>query len=262
MTNHKSDYAPVNGLRMYYEIHGAGDPLVLIHGSFSAIGTSFGKLLPHLAKNRQVIAVEFQGHGRTADIDRPLSPQLIAGDVAALLDHLGIRQADVLGYSLGSTIAFQIALTRPDLVRKLILASFSFTAEGLHPGLSDGFETLRPEHLIGSPFHDEYLQLAPRPEDFPALVDKVSDLMRTLRNPTADDVRSIQAPTMLVIGDSDIIRPEHAVETFRLRGGGVAGDQVGLPPARLAVLPGTTHVTLVHRAEWLASMIDDFLAAS
>ncbi|MEV0825216.1 alpha/beta fold hydrolase [Nonomuraea rubra] len=261
MTTHTSGYAPVNGLDMYYEIHGTGDPLVLIHGSFSAIGTSFGKLLPYLAKNRQVIGVEIQGHGRTADIDRPLSPQVLAGDVAALLGHLGVGRADVLGYSLGSSIAFHVAQQRPDLVRKLVLASFSFTPDGLHPGLADGFESIRPEHLHGSPFHDEYLQLAPRPGDFPMLCEKVSALMRDLVEPTAEEVRSIQAPTMVVIGDSDIIRPEHAVETFRLRGGGVAGDQAGLPDARLAVLPGTTHVTLVHRAEWLASMIDDFLAA-
>ncbi|MBF8185457.1 alpha/beta hydrolase [Nonomuraea sp. K274] len=249
-------------MRMYYEIHGTGDPLVLLHGTFSAIGTSFGRLLPHLAKTRKVIAVEFQGHGRTADIDRPFSSQLLADDVAALLDHFGIGTADLFGYSLGSSVAFHVALKRPDLVRKLVLASFSFSADGMHPGLSDGFESLRPEHLIGSPFHDEYLQLAPRPADFPALVEKVNDFMRNLRNPTAEDVQSITAPTMVVIGDSDIIRPEHAVETFRLLGGGVAGDQVGLPKSRLAVLPGTTHVTLVHRADWLSSMIDEFLDAS
>ncbi|WP_223190756.1 alpha/beta fold hydrolase [Nonomuraea terrae] len=259
MTDHTSGYAPVNGMRMYYEVHGSGDPLVLLHGSFSAIGTSFGALLPHLAESRRVIALEFQGHGRTADIHRPLSSALLADDVAGLLEHLGIPRADVFGYSLGADVAFHLALKRPELVRKLVLAAFSYAAHGLHPGLSDGFENLRPEHLAGSPFHEEYLRLAPRPGDFAELVEKVSAFARDARDFTADDVRSLAAPALVVIGDSDIVRPEHAVETFRLLGGGVAGDQTGLPASRLAVLPGTTHVTLVHRAEWLAPMVADFL---
>ncbi|MEV0616499.1 alpha/beta fold hydrolase [Nonomuraea sp. NPDC050404] len=258
----RTGYAPVNGMRMYYEVHGTGDPVVLLHGTFSAIGTSFGLILPHLAAGRQVIAVEFQGHGRTADIDRPLSDQAFAGDVAALLDHLGVERADLFGYSLGASVAFHVARTRPDLVRKLVLAAFTYRAEGLHPGLSDGFGELRPEFLHGTPFHEEYLRLAPRPEDFPALVAKVSDFNRRVRDFTADDVRAIAAPALIAIGDSDIVRPEHAVEMFRLFGGGVAGDQAGLPASRLAILPGTTHVTLVHRAEWLASMVAEFLDAS
>ncbi|WP_220040291.1 alpha/beta fold hydrolase [Nonomuraea aridisoli] len=259
MTEHTSGYAPVNGMRMYYEVHGSGEPLVLLHGAFSAIGTSFGALLPHLAESRQVVALEFQGHGRTADIHRPLSSELLADDVAGVLEHLGIPKADVFGYSLGADVAFHLALKRPERVRKLVLAAFSYAAHGLHPGLSDGFENLRPEHLAGSPFHEEYLRLAPRPGDFAELVEKVSAFSRDVRDFTADDVRSLAAPALVVIGDSDIVRPEHAVELFRLLGGGVVGDQAGLPASRLAVLPGTTHVTLVHRAEWLASMVADFL---
>src|SRR5215213_2449682 len=129
------NYADVNGLHMYYEVHGAGQPLVLLHGAFSAIGTSFGKLLPGLSRHRQVIAVEQQAHGRTADIDRPLSIENMAGDVAALLRHLGIPRGDVFGYSMGAAVALHLAITQPEVVRKLVFGAATFSLEGVHPGL-------------------------------------------------------------------------------------------------------------------------------
>lgn len=257
MTTH--GYAPVNGLEMYYEIHGTGRPLVLIHGAFSGIGTSFGAMLPALAKNRQVIAVELQGHGRTADIDRPLAIPHLADDMAALLGHLGIGEADVLGYSLGAGVALELALRHPELVRKLVLTSLSHTRDGLHPGMTEGMKMLEPAHLEGSPFHREYLDTAPNPQDFPTLVAKVKQFNEEIPAWPAETLRSIQAPALTVIGDSDIVRPEHAVEMFRLFGGGVAGDIAGLPNSRLAVLPGTTHVTVVHRTDLLTPMIEEFL---
>jgi pimeloyl-ACP methyl ester carboxylesterase len=261
MMNHEHGYAKVNGLEMYYEIHGEGDPIVLLHGSFSAIGTSFGQVLPRLEKDRKVIAVEFQGHGRTADIDRPLSVENLADDVAGLLGHLGLEKADAFGYSLGAGVALQLALRHPGLVRKLVLASVTYDNSGFHPGMTEGIDHLQPEHLMGSPFHDEYVALSPRP-DFAGLVAKVKAMNHALPELSPEAVRSITAPVLLMIGDSDIIRPEHSVEFFRLLGGGVAGDQAGLPQSQLAVLPGTTHVTLVHRADWLSSMINEFLATS
>lgn len=261
----RTGYAPVNGLQMYYELHGAprddAPPLVLIHGAFSGIGTSFGPLLPGLSRTRQVIGVELQGHARTADIDRPLRSALLADDIAALLDHLGFVQADILGYSLGSDVALHIVLKYPARVRKQVLVSASYKLAGLHPGLLEGMDQLQPEMLHGSPFHDEYMALAPYPDAFPALVDKVKDFDRTLEDFPADAIRGIQAPTLLVVGDADIVQPEHAVEMFRLLGGGVMGDIAGLPNARLAILPGTTHVTVVQRSAWLVPMIDEFLDA-
>lgn len=261
----RTGYAPVNGLQMYYEIHGADradvPPLVLIHGAFSGIATSFGGFLPGLAETRQVIAVEFQAHARTADIDRPLRGELLADDIAALLDHLGVEQADVCGYSMGADVALHFALKFPQRLRKQVLISASYTLAGLHPGMLEGMEMLEPEMLYGSPFHDEYLALAPDPDAFPALVEKIKDYNRAAQDYPADAIRGIQAPTMLVIGDSDIVQPEHAVEMFRLLGGGVIGDIAGLPNARLAILPGTTHVTVMHRAAWLVPMIEEFLAA-
>ncbi len=257
----RTGYAPVNGLNMYYEIHGTGQPLVLLHGAFSAIGTSFGKLLPDLAKTRQVIAVELQAHGRTADIDRPLTIEQMAEDTAALLRHLGIERADLFGYSMGAGVALQIAIQHPDLVRKLVVAAATYTKNGLHPGLLAGLENLQLEHLAGTPWHEEYARIAPNPEDWSTLFEKKRHLDRELPDWPSETIQAIKAPTLIVIGDSDIVRPEHAVEMFRLLGGGVVGDLAGLPHSQLAVLPGTTHVTLVDRADWLFSMIAAFLDA-
>jgi pimeloyl-ACP methyl ester carboxylesterase len=252
-------FAPVNGLEMYYEIHGKGQPLVLLHGAFSAIGTSFGKVLPSFSRDRQVIAVELQGHGRTADIDRPLTLEQMAEDVVALLHYLRIDQADFFGYSMGAGVALQIAIRHPEVVRKLVVASDTYNNSGFHPGLIAGLANLKPEHMAGSPWQEEYTRLAPKPEDFPKLVAKVTHLNTHFPDIPGEKIQAIQAPTLIIIGDSDIVRPEHAVEMFRLLGGGVPGDNLGMPNSQLAVLPGTSHETLVDRADWLVSMISTFL---
>jgi pimeloyl-ACP methyl ester carboxylesterase len=247
---------------MYYEIHGTGQPLVLLHGAFSAIGTSFGALLPGLAAERRVVAFELQAHGRTADIDRPLTLEQMADDVAAALRHLGIEQADVLGYSMGGAVALRLAIRHPDVVRKLVLLSVTYTLDGVHPGLMDGLGEMQPEMMHGSPWHDEYMQIAPRPEDFARLFTKKTEMDRGTTDVPAEAVQAIRAPTLLVIGDSDLVRPEHAVEMFRLLGGGVFGDMPpGLPDSQLAVLPGTSHVTIVSRADLLLPMLSAFLDA-
>jgi pimeloyl-ACP methyl ester carboxylesterase len=255
----RSGYAPVNGLEMYYEIHGEGRPLVLIHGGLSEIQTSFGKLLPGLARTRQAIGVELQAHGHTADIDRPLSFEQMADDVAALVRHIGIEQTDVFGYSIGGGVGLQMAIRHPELVRKLVALSVSYRADGLHPGMLEGIEQLKPENLAGTPFEAAYAKTAPRPQDWPKLIERVKELDRNVQDWPAESIQSIKAPVLLIAADSDIIRPEHAVEMFRLLGGGVAGDIVGLPRSQLAILPGTTHITTVERAELLLPMITTFL---
>lgn len=259
-------YAEVNGLRMYYEVHGKPTqqpPLVLLHGALSGIGTDFGQLIPELSKTRQVIAVEQQAHGRTADIDRPLRTPQMAEDTVALLGTLGVQRADILGYSMGAGVALQISLKHPQLVRKQVLAAGGLDANAMHPGLLENLAELKPEMLHGSPFHNDYLKNAPRPEDFPKLVARVSEHdQKALPAFPADEVRKVAAPTLTVIGDSDIVRPEHAVEMFRLFGGGVMGDTpAGLPNSQLAILPGTTHVTLPHRPDLLLPIIPAFLDA-
>jgi len=254
-------YAAINGLSMYYEIHGAGEPLVLLHGALTTIEGSFWRMLPSLAANRQVIAVEQQAHGRTADIDRPLTYEGMGKDTAELLRQLGIREADIFGYSMGAGIAIEIAVRYPDLVRRLVLASPAYTRDGLYPEMFEGIETLTPKAFVKTPLPEEYARTAPNPENWPVLIEKVKQLDREFQGWTAEAIQSIRAPTLIIIGDADVVRPEHAVEMFRLLGGGVFGDLAGLPRSRLAVLPGTTHVTLVDRTDWLLAMIKEFLDA-
>jgi pimeloyl-ACP methyl ester carboxylesterase len=258
----RSGYAPVNGLDMYYEIHGTGQPLVLLHGAFSAIGTSFQKLLPDLAKNRQVIGLEMQAHGRTADIDRPLSLEQMADDTVAARQHLGVDRADLFGYSMGAAVALRVAIRHPEAVRKLVVASVTFNREGIHPGLMEGLGEMTPEMMYGSPWHEEYMRLAPHPEQFATLFAKKTQMDREMQDLPPEAIQAIQAPTLLILGDSDLVRPEHAVEMFRLLGGGVFGDTpAGLPASQLAVLPGTSHVTVVDRTDLLLAIIPPFLDA-
>ncbi|MDQ5817391.1 MAG: alpha/beta hydrolase [Actinomycetota bacterium] len=261
----QAGYAPVNGLEMYYEVHGTGQPLVVLHGAYMTIGT-MGEVVPGLAEARRVIAVELQGHGRTVDVDRPLTYEQMADDVAALIGHLGIEQADVFGYSMGGGVALQVAVRHPEVVRKLVVASASYTSDGMHPELLEMIPTIAPEAFAGSPIEEAYLRTAPNPDDFPNLVAKLKRLdMEPFAWPP-EDIRKIAAPTLLIVGDSDAIRLEHAVELFRLLGGGVMGDLAGLPKSQLAVLPGTTHFVppgsaVLDRADWLVSMIGGFLDA-
>ncbi len=258
----KGRYATVNGLRMYYEIHGTGQPLVLLPGALSTIETSFATTLPALAKTRRVIAIELQAQGRTADRDGPLSYEQMAGDVDALLGQLGIAQADFFGYSLGGAVALQVALRHPNRARKFVFAgASSYSPDAFYPEIIEVQKTMKPENFAGSPFQLAYARVAPQPDHWPDVVAKTAELDRTWRGFPAEQLRAITAPALLVIGDADIVRPEHTVEMFRLLGGGVPGDLHGLPRSQLAVLPGTTHIALVDRADWLVTMIVAFLNA-
>ncbi len=223
----------------------------------------FGKLLPALAKTRKVIAVEQQAHGRTADIDRPMRYEQMADDTAAFLEQRKIANADIFGFSLGGGIALQLAIRHPALVRKLVIAGATYNNEGIYPEVLAGLKTtFSPEAFAGSPMEAGYAKVAPNPSDFPNLVNKVQQLTSGVESWSPEIIRAITAPALIIIGDSDIIRPEGAVELFRLLGGGVPGDFAGLPRSQLAVLPGTTHIRLLERVDWLLPMITEFLDAS
>jgi pimeloyl-ACP methyl ester carboxylesterase len=256
----QTGYAPVNGLRMYYEIHGAGSPLVVLHGAYMTIEL-LGDLTGALAHRRQVIAVEFQGHGRTADIDRPITYEQLADDTAALLGHLGIAQADVYGYSLGGAVALQVALRASALVRKLVVVSAAYASDGGYPELYAGIEQITAAQFDGTPWRAAYDRTAPHPDAFPALVAKLTRLDLTPFAWPSEAIRAIAAPTLIVLGDADATRPEHAVAMFRLRGGGVFGDLAGMPASQLAILPGTSHVGMLERTDWLVPMVTAFLDA-
>jgi pimeloyl-ACP methyl ester carboxylesterase len=225
-----------------------------------------GPLLPGLASTRRVVAVEQQGHGHTADIDRPITYEQMADDSAALLAHLGIERADVVGYSMGGGIALQMAIRHAGSVRRTVVASASFTSDGMHAAALEMFPTITPELFAGSPIEEDYMRTAPNPGDFPKLVEKLVRLDTTPFAWSADDIRRISAPVMIVVGDSDVVRLDHAVELFGLLGGGVMGDLAGLPATQLAVLPATTHFVppgsgVLDRADWLLAMIQPFLDA-
>jgi pimeloyl-ACP methyl ester carboxylesterase len=261
-TGARAGHAPAGELSMYYEIHGAGRPLLLLHGAYMTIDM-MGPLLPGLAGTRQVIAAELQGHGRTADLDRPLTYEQMADDTAALARHLEITEADVVGFSMGGGIALQLAMRHPALVRRVVVISASFTSDGMNAAALELFPTITPELFAGTAVEEEYLRLAPNPAGFPALVDKLSRLHSTPFAWPEADIRAIAGPMLIVVGDSDLVRLEHAVELFGLRGGGVMGDLAGLPASQLAVLPGTGHFVpagsgVLDRAE-LPAMIGRFL---
>jgi pimeloyl-ACP methyl ester carboxylesterase len=262
-TRAQTGYAQVGGLSMYYEIHGTGRPLILLHGAYMTID-AMGPLLPGLGETRRVIAAEMQGHGRTADIDRPITYEQMADDTAGLARELGIDGADVVGYSMGGGVALQLAIRHPALVRRLVVASAGFASDAMPPEALAMFPSITPEMFAGSPIEQEYLRLAPNPGDFPKLVEKLKELDTTDFAWPKEEIRAIAAPTLIILGDSDGVRLEHAVELFKLRGGGVMGDLSGLPESQLAVLPCTTHYVppgfgLLDRHEWLLAMIPPFL---
>jgi pimeloyl-ACP methyl ester carboxylesterase len=257
-------HADVNGVSLHYEEHGSGEPLVLLHGGLGA-GEMFGTIMPSLSANRRVIAVDLQAHGGTADVDRPLRPQTMADDVAALIEHLELPRADVMGYSLGGLVALRTAIQHPQRVRRLVLVSIGFRRDGSHPEVVENMDRFAPEMadmLAQSPLYEVYSRLAPRVQDWPVLIAKTSELLKDDYDWTAD-VEALETPTMLVFADADSIRPAHIVEFYRLLGGGLRDanwDGSLRPTARLAVLPGTTHYD-IYASPALAPAITPFLDA-
>lgn len=241
----KSGHVPINGVTYYYEIHGTGEPLLLLHGGLGSIDM-FGPVLPALAKTRQVIAVDLLGHGRTTLGDRTIDLTEMGNDVAALLDHLGVAQLDALGYSMGAGVAFRLAVKHPAKVRRLVLVSAGFSDEGFHPEMRPmqaAVGAAMADMMKDTPMYKSYMAVAPNPGDFPRLLDRMGELMRRPYN-WADDVKTLQMPTMLVFGDSDMYRPEHVVEFYKLLGGGLkdAGWQrEHMSKNRLAIVPDLTH---------------------
>jgi pimeloyl-ACP methyl ester carboxylesterase len=252
-------YVDVNDLHMYYEIRGTGEPLVVLHGAYMSIDT-MSMLIQPLAQTRQVIAVELQGHGRTNDVEgRPLNYAQLAEDVAAFMTEIGIEKADFLGYSMGANTALHVAVQHPDKVDKLVLISGNYRLDGLYPDLIEFMKIMTPDMFAGTPMVTEYERLSPNPDGFATLVQKVSALDIEMEDLPAEALQGITAPTLIIAGDSDATQPEHAVDMFRVRGGGVNGDLAGLPNAQLAILPGTTHISVLMRTDWVIPMTVEFL---
>ena len=256
-----SGYAPVNGLNMYYEVHGTGDPVVLLHGSFMTITNNWPDMIAALSKTRKVIAVEMQGHGRTRDIARDFSYENLSDDIAALVDYLKLGQVDLIGYSLGGGVAMLTAIRHPDKVRKVVSISATLRDDGLLQETRDAFPKVTPEAFKGSPIESEYRKLSPTPNEFPSFVERVIQVALKPHDFGAEKLRATRAPFFFVHGDADGVRPDHIAEMYRLKGGEVMGDLRPRSASRLVILPNTTHVTLMQRIDILAPMINDFLDA-
>jgi pimeloyl-ACP methyl ester carboxylesterase len=263
-TEAAGQYADVNGINLYYETHGTGRPLILLHGGLGS-GEMFGPILPALAADHQVIAVDLQGHGRTADIDRPMDVHLMADDIAALIEHLGFDQADVMGYSLGGGVAMMTAIRHPEVVRRLVVASAHIRRDAIYPEMLAQQGQVGPdavEFMKDTPMYQLYQRVAPRPEDFGRLLGKIGDAMAKDFD-FSDQVRGLKVPTLIVAADADMAPPSHYVEVFALldggqRDGGWTGE--GRPGGghALAILPGLTHYD-IFASPLLAAVATSFL---
>jgi pimeloyl-ACP methyl ester carboxylesterase len=254
-------YAPVNGLKMYYEVHGSGKPVVLLHGAFMTITNNWDGWIGELSKTRKVIAVEMQGHGRTADIPRDFTPENLADDVAALLNYLKIPRTDLIGYSMGGEVAMQCAIRHPDKVRKAVIISSTFRSDGMVDGALESISKLTADAFKGSPIEIEYQKLSPTPDDFPRFVKRIVATASKRYDFGADQLKATKAPMFFIHGDADGVRLAHVAEMFRLKGGETHGDMGPRSASRLAILPDTTHVTLMQRIPIIVPMVNDFLDA-
>jgi pimeloyl-ACP methyl ester carboxylesterase len=248
----------VNGMRMYYEVTGAGDPLIVMHGAYMNIQT-MGAIIPRLAKTHRVYALELQGHGRTTDIDRPITYPNMADDVAAFMDSVGLKKADVFGYSMGAEVGLQLAIRHPAKVNKLVAASVAYDLKGWQPAFTEVIPQMTVEMILTMPFAKEYPKLAANPNGFPELARK---LIALEKEPMAweADVKALKTPVLIIAGDADVTTLEHSVALFRLLGGGVMGD-MGKPLAasRLAVMPATSHTAVITQPDLLHAFIEPFL---
>lgn len=257
-----SGYAPVNGLQMYYEVHGSGGtPVLLLHGGLFNIDLQFGEVLPGLARTRQVIAVDFQGHGRTGDIDRPLTSAGLASDVVGLLQHLGVPRVDVFGFSVGGGVALYLAVKHPALVRRLVVSSASFHPDGDRPENAEAVGTMTVDMIAGTPMEQDYLAKSPNPDKLQDLLDKLGTFDQGSTGWSDDEIAGIEAPTLITVGDCDMVTLDHAVRFLRLRGGDVNGDFAGVPSSQLAVFPGTTHFFGLSRTTLVLDVVTAFLDA-
>lgn len=263
MNSNSTGYAPVNGINLYYETHGTGEPLILLHGGLGTINMLFSDLIPPLAAHHQVIAVELRGHGHTADIAEPMRYETMADDIAALIQHLGLESANLCGFSLGGGVALQVAIRHPNAVKKLAVISAPYKRQGWYGEVLEGMGSLSAEvalHMLDTPMYAAYAAAAPDVNQWATLVDKTATLLREEYD-WAEQIAAIQAPTLIVVGDADSIPVQHAVAFFTLIGGDQGdGAMRGAARAQLAVLPNTNHLTILSRTDVLVPALLPFFA--
>jgi len=255
-----SGYAPVNGSKVYYEMYGAGDPIVLLHGAYMTINSNWSELIPILSKTRKVIALELDGHGHTPLSQRQYSYQTLASDVAAALKHLKIDSADILGFSYGGTVAFQFAIEHPAMTKKLIIISSTYKSEGWLDIMYTMLAGIKPDAFDNTPVKSEYIKVAPDTSNWHKFIATMLKFSAEKFNLGDDKIKNIKAPVLLIMGDNDGTDKKVLAETYSLLGGNVFGDVVGIPKSQLAILPAKGHGTLMMDTQAIAALVGSFLA--
>lgn len=255
----ESGYAPVNGIKVYYEVYGEGQPVVLLHGAFMTIDMNWGQLIPELSKNRKVIAVELQGHGHTPFSERKLSHTALAGDVAGVMDYLKIDKADVVGYSFGGAIAYQFAIQSPRKLNKLVIISAAYKSAGWIPQVSSAFKSMKPELFMNSPMHTAYDAVAPDKTKWTPFLEQMIATAGQPFDLGDANISKISAPVLIISGDNDGLDKAELAKTYKLLGGGISADLAPMPKSQLAIVPGQSHVSLMMQTDTILGYLNNFL---
>ena len=255
----KSGYAPVNGIQVYYEVYGEGKPLILLHGAFYTIEMNWGQLIPELSKTRKIIAIEFQGHGHSPYSDRKLDIATLAKDVEGVMNYLKIDTADLAGYSMGGSVAYQFAVQSPERLSKLVIISSTYKTDGWLPIVSTGFKNFKPEFFDNTPLKTGYDAVAPDKTKWPKFVKQMIDFAQTPFNCGDSNIAKITAPVLIISGDNDGTNKVELMKTYQLLGGGVAADLQPMPKSHLAIVPSQSHVSLMMQTKTILGYLDDFL---
>jgi pimeloyl-ACP methyl ester carboxylesterase len=254
-----SGYAPVNGQKIYYEIHGEGQPIVLLHGAYMTIGMNWGEVIPRLSRTNKVIAVELQGHGHTAFTNRPISYDSLADDVDKTMRFLKIDSADIVGYSFGGTIAYDLAIKYPKRVKKLIIISSVYKYYGWQKEIRDILQIMSPEFLTNTPLKTEYDKVAPVPADWNKFLSAMIEFDKKDYDLGDNNIKNLKNPVLLIAGDNDGVDKPILVQTYSLLGGNTSADMTGVPKSHLAIVPGQGHVSLMMQTETIFQLLNNFL---
>ena len=254
-----SGYAPVNGIKVYYEVYGEGKPIILLHGAYMTIETNWGQLIPGLSKTRKVIALELQGHGRTPFSDRKLSRATLASDVEGVMDYLKIDSADVVGYSFGGAVAYQFAIQSPKRLRKLVIISSTYKSSGWMPEINDAFKAMKPEHFTNTPMQAAYDAVAPDKTKWTKFLEQMIALAGQPYNMGENNIANITSPVLLIAGDNDGLDKIELIKTYQLLGGAICADFGAMPKSQLAIVPSQGHVSLMQQTQTIFSYLDSFL---
>jgi len=255
----ESGYAPVNGLKVYYEVYGEGKPLVLLHGAFMTIQTNWGQLIPELSKTRKVIAVELQGHGHTPFSARKLDQAALASDVEGVMEHLKVDSADVVGYSMGGSIAYKLTIQSPKRVKKLVIISSTYKSTGWRPEIAEAFKNMKPEMFANTPMKTAYDAVAPDKTKWTKFIEQMIVFARTTFDMGDANIAKITSPVLIIAGDNDGLDKVELSKTYQLLGGDKFSDMGPMPKSHLAIVPGQGHVSLMTQTKTISAYLNDFL---